>query len=210
MTFLVFIPHSEIAYKILQLKCNGVRLWCRINTVDLSAHVRKYKNVMYKCHWAGQHVFDKQVRHEAVLYSVDNEQHIGIVETIFAYYSTDKGNCPKLQLLRRVHIIYPDSGNVSIVEKFGNRSYAYYLSSTCHIQTNLVLATTLIQPIILVFDPYRLKKEHDINQWLDTVCTDPALLPNLPYFRVLKIICTVVQSKWCLPHDFIWSYYSMK
>lgn len=89
---------------------------------------------MYKSLIAGQNVYVKRDRHKAVLYSIKTGHHIEIAETIFAYYSTDTGNCPRLVLLCSPNLIDPEPGNVSVVKTFGNRRYAYSLSSAYHIQ----------------------------------------------------------------------------
>lgn len=122
--------HTDITHKILQLNCNGKSLF------------------------AGNQVYDMRHRHEAVLYSVQNEQQVGIVEAIFSFYSNGTVNCPKLVLLRCRHLINPDPGNVSVVETFGSRLYAHSLSNTCHIKTDLIQDTTLLKPIRLFADQY--------------------------------------------------------
>lgn len=87
---------------------DGLNIWRRLKTFQLSADVPEYDIIMIKSVCAGDYVYGKQHRHDPVLIYVHSVQYVGIVETIFAHYATKSEN---LLLIWCLDLVDPDPCN---------------------------------------------------------------------------------------------------
>lgn len=139
---------------------------------------------MYRTLFAEDNVYGKKNRHDAVLYSTESAQYVGILEAILVHYCSKSSK--KVVLLQCMNIIAADIGNNLVVQSFSNQQYSYHVSPASQIHTCLVLTSTRLQPITLVVDPFWLKQLHGINHRIDDIPSDSVIQPTLRFFRVCR------------------------
>lgn len=164
----------------------GINTWRRLKRVGFSQNVPGYNTLLFSSVFTGDVVYGTRHRHDAVAYRCGHETNIGIVEAVFAHYHPSIPANNRMVLLRKLDQIDPGPTNSIVVTQFGNLRYKYCVSTTGYINTVLVHASCLIQPVTLVIDPYGLKQTHGLQKKFEDIAEDCQAQPSIRFFRVCR------------------------
>lgn len=142
--------------------------------------VPRYYKLMHNALFDADTMYCKHYCHGAALYSEEHSQHLGILEVSFLHSSS--GHSQKL--LRRLKVFNTDSSISILLHTYSNIRYSFCVSSSCHTETTSHFSFALLQPIVLVVDPYWDKLHHGTAQWFDGLCFDVSPQPNLRFFII--------------------------
>lgn len=136
--------------------------------------------------YAGDKVCGKHNRHDAVEFTTANGTSIGIIESIFTHRSTDFPASTRLVLTRVLDQMDPEDGNCTVVLRYGHLRYQYSVSQLGFVNTVLVHSSDLLQPIMVVIDPYWLKQNHGLHILFDQVQDDARTQSSIKFFRLSR------------------------
>lgn len=75
-------------------------------------------------------------------------------------------------------------GNTAVVQELGHHRYKFPLSGTGYTHTALVYASSSLQKVILVVDPYSLKENQCIYKQIEDICDDLNSQPSILFFKL--------------------------
>lgn len=99
-------------------------------------------------------------RHDNVLFKYGDHTEVCDIQAVFAHYNSSFSAKFRLALIRLMDEIDTYIVNTSVTHAFSHRRFKYAVSSTSFIRTVLVHASTFLQPVMFVVDPYCLQQNY--------------------------------------------------
>lgn len=90
---------AYIIHNILKLESNGVRTWGLLKRFRLCSQVRHYNSLLHRALFAGETVYGKRDRRDAVLFSSGIITTIVVIEAVFTHYHHNLSVSSRLVLI---------------------------------------------------------------------------------------------------------------
>lgn len=129
------MPHETIFNRILDMNHNKVHFLRRVKRAQFNQHTSHFNDLLYKSALAGQSIYGKCHRHDAVIFEDADNANVRIIECFFIYYIGDTRYSRTFVLLRILQETDADSGNGAVVDEYGNMRYRDLASVEDHVHT---------------------------------------------------------------------------
>lgn len=130
---------------------SNLNVWFAVKSARFKACIPWWPDhQIWQTVYAGDVVFGCENRHDAVVYTMGEESHFGIIQSIFTHRSARR---VRIALVRRLEEVPAERGNGKVVEHYGNRRFAYAWDSE-DVQLDLDLSSEFIRSAMIVPDPW--------------------------------------------------------
>lgn len=134
---------------------------------------------MYTTLYSAEMVYGRRRLHDDVLYYDGREKTECLIDILFIHMGRKLPSKYRLVLIHKLDLFYPQIGNRAVVDQFVHQRFKYRVCSTGYDSTILVPTSSLLPPVMLLIDPYWLKRTYGIQSKCDHVDDDPDTQANV-------------------------------
>ena len=180
-------PPSDVVKAIIHINTGGVPIWRPLKRVKLPRSARNFDKLTYKNIFCGDIVYGKHNRRDGILFNYCGREQMGLLDTVVAHSRcADVPHESRAVLVRLLETVALDEGNTKAVQVYGHIRVMCSRSTTGFVETVLVDAADIIEPLMVVIDTYWVKQNFGVHKKIDDLPTDPQTQASMRYFVLHK------------------------
>lgn len=146
--------------------------------------VPHFHRILYTLLCGSDFVYGTRHRHDGVLFNLDGMRQVGMVDSICAHSGRHLPGGFRAFLIRLIDRTQPQAGNTSLVIQYGHARYRYSLPNSGFVRTVLMPSPCLLQPALLVIDPYWMRQSCAVQSKFEKVRDGTDTQDSVRFFSV--------------------------